>query len=109
VRSAAHAAGASYANIRNSRDAADAAARSLEVVADSYTRGAANFLDLLEAQNNALVTDVVATNAVYGFLIDYMQTQRAVGGFDVLMTETERQETRRRREAFLNGATADSR
>jgi len=106
VRSAAHAAGASFANIKNSRDAANAAARSLEVVKDSYARGAANFLDLLEAQNNALVTDVVATNAVYNFLVDYMETQRAVGHFDLLLTEELRQEVSRRRDAFMAGTTA---
>jgi outer membrane protein TolC len=108
VRSAAHAAGASFANIRNSRDAANAAARSLEVMKDAYARGAANFLDLLEAQNNALVTDVVATNALYSFLIDYMTTQRAVGRFDLLLDDEQRQEVKDRRDAFMTGVDEGS-
>lgn len=104
VRTAAHFTGASFANIRHARDAAEAAANSLRVVSESYARGAATFLDLLEAQNNTLITDLTAANALYGFLIDYMELQRASGSFDLLLTTEERQAQLEQLEAFMAGA-----
>ena len=82
VRSALHAAGASYAGIELADDSADAAERNLDLVTDAYEQGAASILDLLDAQNQALVAREVAANAVFDYLIDLMTVQRAVGRFD---------------------------
>jgi outer membrane protein TolC len=81
VRTALHVAGASRAAIRFSRSAAEAARKNLELVADAYSRGAVSILDLLDAQNAALVADLQAANTVFQFLIDFMEVQRAAGKF----------------------------
>ena len=62
------------------RKSADAAARTLELVQDSYARGAASILDLLDAQNNALTSELAAVTAVYDFLDDWAEVQRSVAG-----------------------------
>ena len=82
IRSALHAAGASYAGIELSEASADAARRSLALVTDAYEQGAASILDLLDAQNQALVAQEVAASAGFDYLIDFMNVQRAVGQFD---------------------------
>ena len=89
VRSVLHSAGASFAGIELSEDSADAAERNLEFVTDAYEQGTASILDLLDAQNQALVARQVAANAVFDYLIDLMGVQRAVGRFDFFMTPVE--------------------
>jgi outer membrane protein TolC len=87
IRSALHQASASYPNIRLSRSAAEAARKNLELVTDQYGRGLVSIVDLLDAQNASLRSDQAAENAVYDFLIDWMDVERAAGRFDFLMTE----------------------
>ncbi len=101
VRSAFHQAGASYAGIQQSRIAADAARQSLDLVEDAYSSGAATILDLLDAQNNALVADEVAANAVYDFLVDLIAAQRAAGLMVIQMDETERSSFFQELDAFF--------
>lgn len=90
VRSALHIAGASYASIKQANLAAEAANKSLEVVQNSYSQGVVSIVDLLDAQNVALVTDQVAANAVYDFLIDLMEVERAYGSFDFFSSRERR-------------------
>ena len=90
VRSALHAAGASYAGIHQSQVAAEAATRSLELVQDAYARGAATILDVLDAQNNALVAEEVAADATFDFLIDLLEVERSIGQAVFQMTEEEK-------------------
>jgi outer membrane protein len=92
IRSALHQASASYPNIRLSRSAAKAARRNLDLVSDQYVRGLVSIVDLLDAQNSSLRADQDAENAVYNFLIDWMDVQRAAGRFDFLMTPEQREE-----------------
>ncbi len=92
VRSALHRSGASLAAIALSRQAADAAARTLRVVTDAYGRGAASVLDLLDAQHASLTAEEAAAIAIYEFLSDYVRVQRAIGNFDVLVSEQKNQE-----------------
>ncbi|MCP4584256.1 MAG: TolC family protein, partial [candidate division Zixibacteria bacterium] len=92
IRSALHLMGASYAGIKQSRDAAEAARKSLEMIVDAYTRGEASILDLIDAQNAALVSDQLAANTIYDFIIDYLNVERAVGSFDFLMPDDMREE-----------------
>ncbi len=91
VRSALHASGASYASIRLTNEAAEAAARTLDVVKEAYAVGAVSILELLDAQNAALATEQAAAIAVYAFLADYARVQRAIGRFDVFLSEEEKQ------------------
>ena len=89
VRASLHAAGASFAGIELAETSADAAERNLEFVTDAYQQGTASILDLLDAQNQALVARQVASNAVFDYLIDLMNVQRALGRFDFFMTAAE--------------------
>jgi len=101
VRTALHQAGASFANIRLSRAAAVAAAKNLEVVQDTYARGAMTYLNLLDAQNAALVARQIAANAVYDFLVDFTQVQRAASRFDLLSSPEDRKAWQDRLQLFL--------
>ncbi len=111
VRSAMHVMGASYAGIRLSREAAEAARKNLELTIDAYSRGAVSVLDLLDAQNAALVADLGAANAVYDFLLDLMETERAVGRFTFFMNASEVNDFFERLDAFYvrSGASTGSR
>ena len=101
IRSILHQAGATFAAIELSEAAADAAFRNLELVTDSYRAGAVDILRLLDAQNQALVAELVAANAVFDYLIDLMSVQRSIGRFDYFRSPEERTEfLKRLDEAF---------
>jgi outer membrane protein len=86
VRAALYNARAAYTAIRLSRDAAAAAESNLDVVRSAYSRGAISILDLLDAQNAALVADLRSSTAVYNFLRDLMEVERASARFDFFLT-----------------------
>ena len=104
IRSALHQASASYPNIGLSRSAAKASKRNLDLVADQYSRGLVSIVDLLDAQNSSLRAGQDAENAVYNFLIDWMDVQRATGRFDFFMTPGQREEYFQRVQEFFNKA-----
>lgn len=72
----------SYDQIFFSKKAKEASDQNLNIVTNSYTRGLVSIVDLLDAQNNAIVSRLSYSNSVHDFLIDYMVLQRAVGDFD---------------------------
>ncbi len=104
VRSALHEMGASGANIDLSRDAAEASRNNFNLVSDSYARGAVSIIDLIDAQNAALVSEEQAANAVYDFLIDLMKVERAVGRFSFFMTDQQREAFFQRADDFFQQA-----
>jgi outer membrane protein len=86
---------AAYPGIQLSREAAEAARKNLDLVTDSYERGIKSIIDLLDAQNQALVSNEGAANTQYDFLVTLMRLQRAIGKFDFLLTDEERDEWHR--------------
>jgi outer membrane protein TolC len=86
VRAALHTTRSAYTAIRLSRQAADAAESNFVVVRDAYSRGTVSILDLLDAQNAALVADLRAATAVYDFVRALMEVQRAAARFDFFLT-----------------------
>ena len=100
MRASLHQAGFSYANIDLTRDAAEASARNLELVTDLYQRGAADIIQLVDAQNQALGAALAAANALYDFLIDALRVQRASGAFSLEGTDAERDDFLQRLDAF---------
>jgi len=86
IRSALHAARSALTAIRLSRDAADAAQANLDVVRDAYSRGTVSILDLLDAQNAALVADLRAATGVHEFLRSLMEVERAAARFDFFLS-----------------------
>lgn len=104
IRSSAHTAGASYAAIKQSRDAAEAANKNLELVIDSYSQGVLDITQLLDAQNSALSAGEAAANSIYQFLIDLMEMERAVGSSYLLRSAEEREAFFKRLEAYFEQA-----
>jgi outer membrane protein TolC len=81
---------ASYPGIRLANHAAHAARNNLKLVSDSYGRGLKSIIDLIDAQNQALVANQQAANAIYDFLIDLMSVQRSVGDFFLFASREDR-------------------
>ncbi len=81
----------SYNSIDLSKLAADAAAANLVLVTDAYSKGVVSIIDLLDAQNASLQAAEGADNAVYDFLVDVINMQRAVGQYDFLLSDDEAQ------------------
>ncbi len=100
VRTALFRAGSSYPAIELTREAADAAAKNLDLVTDSYSRGAVPIIDLLDAQNAALSAELFAATALYDFLLDLMEIQRASNTFDFFMSDEGREAWYGRLERF---------
>ena len=86
VRAALHITRSAYTAIRLSRLAADAAESNFAVVRDGYSRGTMSILDLLDAQNAALVAELRAATAVYDFVRTLMEVERAAARFDFFLT-----------------------
>jgi outer membrane protein TolC len=108
VRAALFAIASTFPSIELAQEAAQAANRNLELVTDAYSRGLVSIIELLDAQNAALVADEFASNAVYDFLVDLMELQRATGDFDFFRSEAGREAWFRRLEAFFAGAGCES-
>jgi len=92
IRSRLHQFGAAFAAVGFSEAAAAAATKNLELVTDAYSQGRADILDLLDAQNAALVADLVAANAEFDYVVSYLQVQRAIARFDFFLDEAARRE-----------------
>ena len=101
VLSAVYLIRSSYPSIRLSVHAADSAKRNLTLVTDSYARGIKSIIDLIDAQNQSLVADQQAANAVYDFLIDLMSVQRSLGSFFLFASDPEREAFMERLDQFM--------
>lgn len=91
TRQALYKISASYPGIDLSKQAASAAKKNLSLVTDSYERGVLSIIDLLDAQNAALVSEQVASASEYDFLIDLMNVQRLLGNNDFSVTREQRE------------------
>ena len=72
----------SFAKIKFTRQAAEAAANNLGIVQDKYTEGIVDVTELISAQNQKLTADQFAAAAVYDFLINLVELQRAISWFE---------------------------
>lgn len=100
IRSALQRARASHTIIGLSSQGATAARKNLDLVTDAYSRGLVSIIELIDAQNAALVADSLAASAVYDFFIDLMEVQRAVGRFDFFLGPQQREDWFGRLEEF---------
>ena len=73
----------SYPSIQLTSEASIAANKNLELVTASYERGIKSIIDLIDAQNSALTADISAASAVYNFLLDLTDLQRAMGEYNL--------------------------
>ena len=90
------------------REGADAAGNNLELVSDAYSQGLVSIIDLIDAQNAALVADLSAATAVYDFLVDWVEVERAVGRFSLFMTADGRNDFFDRLQASVAGGGGDA-
>jgi len=104
LRSAVYQTGASYLGIELAQDAAAAAQRNLELVQERYGEGIAGILVLLDAQNQALLAELAAANAIFDHLVDLMRLQRAIGRFDYYRSVEDREDFLRRMDEFYKEA-----
>ncbi len=92
---------ASFVGIRLSTQAAAAARDNLDLVEDSYSRGVASLLDLLDAQTAALNAEEQAANALYDFMIDWIEGQRAANLLDFFAEDDFRRQFFDRLDAYV--------
>ena len=91
TRAVLHRTAGSWPSIDLSRVAADAADENLGNVAEAYARGAVSVTDLIDAQEAALTAGLAATDAKYGFLIDFVGVLRSMGEFEILLDPASRE------------------
>ncbi|MEM9362983.1 MAG: TolC family protein [Bacteroidota bacterium] len=89
-------------NIELSKISEETASEALELTRASYSEGAVNIVQLLDAQNNFLNAQLARTNAVYNFLINALQLERFMGYYFILNTKEKNDEFRQRFFEFLN-------
>jgi outer membrane protein TolC len=90
IRTSMFSIAASWNNIELSREAALASQKNLDLVTDSYAKGVISIQDLLDAQSSALTADLRASNAVFNFLLDLVEVQRAAGRLEWFRAEENR-------------------
>jgi outer membrane protein TolC len=96
IRSAALRVGASHPSVALAQASAESARKGLAIAQDAYAGGAIGVLDLLDAQNVALVAELLAVNARYEFISDELDLERSLGSFLFLKTKEERDAWMRR-------------
>ncbi len=96
----------SYPTITFNRRQTEAARRNFELVQDKYAQGLVNVTDLVEAQNESFVAQQGAAAAVYAFLIDLVNFQRAIAWFEDDRTAEEREQFRQRIDAALSTSSS---
>lgn len=101
IRASLHQSGSSYAGIEEANKSSEAANKNLELVVDAYSTGAASIVDLIDAQNSALVANQLAVDAVYDFLIDLLRVERSMGKFYYSLNDSERQSFLERLEIYI--------
>ena len=104
IREALYNISSTFPSIELAQEAAAAARKNLDLVTDSYSRGAMSVIDLLDAQNAALIAEEFAANAVFDFLLDLMDLQRASNSFDFFRSDQERDAWFDRLEAYFDQA-----
>lgn len=104
IRAALFQAGTTFPAIELAHEAAAAARKNLELVTDAYSSGLLSIIDLLDAQNSALTAEQFAANAMYDFLLDLMELQRATNSFEFFLSESARQSWYQRMGQFYTEA-----
>ncbi len=102
IRSTLQQTGASYAEIGLARQAAEAAQKNLVIAQDGYREGIVPVAQLIDAQEAALQSQILASNAVYAFLLDFLTVERAIGFYYFLAEPAEQEAFIDRLNVFLN-------
>lgn len=89
-------------NIELSKVSEASAKEALELTQTSYSTGAVNIVQLLDAQNNYLNAQLAKANAIYNYLITTLQLERYLGYYFLLHTEEDNTKFNQRFLEFLN-------
>jgi outer membrane protein TolC len=73
-------------NIELSKMSEQTAKEALELTQASYASGAVNLVQLIDAQNNYINTQLASATAVYGYLGNMIQVERFIGHYFLLST-----------------------
>ncbi len=84
-----------------SKQAAEAAGKSLGITQDEYRKGKTSVVDLLDAQNAAINADLAAANAVYDYLMSIMTLERKNGRFITLSSPHEQHQLMEEIDAYF--------
>jgi outer membrane protein TolC len=82
--------GASSPAMDMASQAAEAASLSLALSQEAYSKGQISIVDLIDVQAAAAQSNLLKSNSVYDYLIDYLKISRATGIFLFLLTPDER-------------------
>ncbi|MDH3784402.1 MAG: TolC family protein [Acidobacteriota bacterium] len=80
----------SFPRIKFGLQSARTAGESLELVREQYSEGTVNVTDLLDAQNQKLSAEQFSSSAIYEFMGDLVELQRAIAWFESDHTTEER-------------------
>lgn len=89
------------ANIQISKIAEEAARESLDLTQLAYSEGAVPLIQLIDAQNNYLQSQLASATANYTYLLASMQLERAIGFFFLMNSEDNNQEFIQRAREFI--------
>lgn len=101
IRSRAGQATTGYSSLREAEAGRRTAQETIELVQDAYTAGAADVLDLIDAQEAVLNARLAEVDARYSFLLRLLQTERAIARIGPLQTAEERAAVRDRLRAYM--------
>jgi len=90
IRSNLENVGASFSRMELSQTAADASQKNYEIVQDAYSAGQTNITTLIDAQNNALATELNSNNAVLTFILDFLNLERSIGYYSFISSPNEK-------------------
>jgi outer membrane protein TolC/ABC-type uncharacterized transport system substrate-binding protein len=90
------------ANLDLSKQSADFANKSFDMVQDAYSKGAVSIVELTDAQTNMFNAEIAASNSVYEYNISLLRTQRAISDFLILKSASEKLEFSNRFKDYLN-------
>ena len=103
-RTALRRAESSFPRVRFARQAVDAARQNLAIVQDKYSEGIVDVTALISAQNEKLTAEQLAAAAVFDFLIDLVELQRALSWFEDEKSGAERDALYREITAAIEGS-----
>ncbi|MEM6685476.1 MAG: TolC family protein, partial [Bacteroidota bacterium] len=89
-------------NLELSKISEETAKEALELTQTSYSNGAVNIVQLLDAQSNYLNAQLARANALYNYLISILELERNLGYYFILNTEQANTAFRQRFLDYLN-------
>lgn len=91
-------------NLESSEKSADFAQKRLVIVQDSYAKGQVSITDLINAQSEALATNLNSLNSAYEYLVSVFNMERATGRFSLFSSPEEITAYRSRMHSFMEKA-----